>query len=1162
MRQIVDKIQFVQGRLNSDVDVELMPKGDSPVDPSQQNSGRLNLAHLDGNLGVLSTLKGSTQISISGIFYVSIMGSKYYEEDNSLIVFLNDFSRGVIVKISNSGVVSVIYNATSVGGQSLNFTTDVIKNIIIIGSGDDAQLIWISKVNPPRCINIAQIIANPTTTPIDLALDSPVTLPGVTIGSDTLIGTNNLYNKGYQFSIKYVYFDGKESSWSDWTEPVYPAFVYEGYNGVANNNLTAYNKLIITHTGIPIGVVSVKIAYRYVDIGNGVAGAWYLYDTVDVVGSSITYDFYDNKIKTPVDVDDIFTQYYDVPLYGSDIQILKDNKLAISDPVLGYDNVDINISLVTLYKEISQQVIYSNSYYIYDGTSQNVSISLTANTSVIFIFYLDEGATANSFHVVINVGDINNDYSYQLAKAVNESALNVGVTATRMSKNVVRFTTSAIYDTTVRQLVIRNSSLRNKSQKTGAIHYFALAYTYDNKNRKGRANISSSSYISIPYWPDLNLPLTYDGYHIAVGYEIINTAPTGATAWELLYGGSNIAAYYSLPVVCNSVDSGDIADITYDGGFIYIDVNAADNRILAENTKYSTLITFDARKGDRVRFKAKGYREIGSLIDDMDLFTNNIDLEIIDVDENGVIKIESNVVDEISNELNDIIGDGSYDVITIEVYRIDKEISADNLEYVSIGHKGIVSGGYHYHDSESGTWYRNSDQTVFTPRNQTASLSCRGIVICDNFHLFGNMYPMYQSGDIKTMSLVRSGIETNKASLSYNSRYQGGKVNYVDSQAKQRTIRGVKFGGAYSEDGLIYNELNKFMPDTDLVDLTDSYGDVCGLELVGFTLKAFQQSKVTSIGNRVNENFNADGTSYQVAINETLGEPRQMIDDYGTVFSKSIVKKDSYVYFYDIHNYCPVRNAPNGNQEITYGMSNFWKARSKALLASGISNLKVHAVYDYILDMYVLTVIDNANSSNSFTLGFCEANSRWGNTLPGWYSFFSYLPDGYANMSRNRMFFWKNNIFHEMHVNSVRNNFLTEQSSSYITIVSNEALGIMKVFESIWINSNSSLWESPNNTDIIIHEDGGTYRDQDGRTRHKIKMQSRLKSTLFKPIEGMFKAGYLKNLISSSSTPKQSDLYRGDVLRGRYLKQTLRNTATTGVHLRDVTIISSASEGN
>ncbi|MFA5409584.1 MAG: hypothetical protein WC343_12510, partial [Bacilli bacterium] len=88
-RQIQDIITFIQGRLNSDVDVEFMPKGDSPVDPSLQNSGRLNLAHLDGSLGVLSLLKGTTEISITHEIESSEKIIKICEDkENNAIILL------------------------------------------------------------------------------------------------------------------------------------------------------------------------------------------------------------------------------------------------------------------------------------------------------------------------------------------------------------------------------------------------------------------------------------------------------------------------------------------------------------------------------------------------------------------------------------------------------------------------------------------------------------------------------------------------------------------------------------------------------------------------------------------------------------------------------------------------------------------------------------------------------------------------------------------------------------------------------------------------------------------------------------------------------------------------------------------------------------------
>jgi prepilin-type processing-associated H-X9-DG protein len=1154
MKQLQHTIPFYEGKLNSDVDVELMPKGDSPVDPSEQHSGRLNFVMIDGHIGILSNPKGNTLIDLD-IYSYLIIASKWDEENNALILFLDDSARGLIIRILNTGIIEVIYWPGFVGGETLNFSsTEVIRNIKIIGSGTDAQLCWVSDRNPPRCINIAQIIANTATTPIDLALDSPIKIPTLTLGTDATVSSNNIYNKGYQFAVQFIYFDGKESSWSDWTYPLYPSRQYESVNGVSNKNIVSYNRIRISYTGIPSGVTEVKIGYRYVDIGSGVPSAWYLYDIVAVSASAITYYFFDNKNISAIDPDDILSQFYDVPLFGTDLEFLKDNKIAILNPVLGYDNVPITISLETLYRQAFSWATTFLSTDIASGATEDITLQIVANTSL-FIVFSDEGAYDVSFSILINVGSASDDYSYQVVRLADEYKVggNNYFTIIRLSTNTIRVVNILYYTGHVHQNVISNAALREKSQKAGAIRYLAIAYTYDNKNRKGSANISNTSYLSIPFWPDLRATITETNYVLAIGYEISNVADSEATGWEILDGGSNINNFYEIPLVCNTKGVPADNDIIYTNGLITLDVNAADDRILAKNPNYSTLITFDAAVGDRVRFISKGTFAVSPdyesrIVECNTLFTNTIDLEIIGVDQNGVLTLESNIT---NTELSDIIGNGSNHVVVVEVYSLNRNIPADTLAYTSIGVKGIVSGGYHQHVSEAGTWYKNSDGTAFVSRNQTASLSCRGVAIIGGYKIMANTHEMNETANLTQIQAVMPILETERMSFAYNSNYQGGKVNYVDAQAMQRTIKGVAYGGSYSEDGLIFNELNKFTDE--VVPLTDSYGDAVGMELIGHTLKIFQRSKVTTIGNLVNENYNADGSYYQVAINVTLGNPSPLTDDYGTVFAKSIVPVNGYIYVYDIFKHCVFRNANNGNEDVSkYGMANFWKVRSKALLVSGIDNLKVHAVFDYILGMYIITVIDTITSTNSFTLGFHEASNSWK-------TFFSFLPDGYAVMSDNRLFSYNDNLLYEHHINTLRNTFFGANGGYYITFVINE--GGQQVFESLWLNSNEIL-ESPEDDDIIIHEDGNIITDSDNYTRHRIKMQSRLKEGLFNPLEGLFKAPYLRNMLTSSTTPSQYDLIHGDVLRGRYLQQTLRGDSTSEVHLRSVTVNSSISSGN
>ncbi len=126
-----------------------------------------------------------------------------------------------------------------------------------------------------------------------------------------------------------------------------------------------------------------------------------------------------------------------------------------------------------------------------------------------------------------------------------------------------------------------------------------------------------------------------------------------------------------------------------------------------------------------------------------------------------------------------------------------------------------------------------------------------------------------------------------------------------------------------------------------------------------------------------------------------------------------------------------------------------------------------------------------------------------------------------------------------------RNNFYGEQKYSEIGIIINEEPHVVKVLDSLFINTsgNASLgeWEI---TQLIIPE---SINYPDG-------MYSRLPKERFEKREGVLYAEFLRNMRTTSSSISQIEALTGEPLRGEVAYMIMRNTDTEQVKLFKLSI--------
>lgn len=108
-------------------------------------------------------------------------------------------------------------------------------------------------------------------------------------------------------------------------------------------------------------------------------------------------------------------------------------------------------------------------------------------------------------------------------------------------------------------------------------------------------------------------------------------------------------------------------------------------------------------------------------------------------------------------------------------------------------------------------------------------------------------------------------------------------------------------------------------------DLQKKHGDITGLREIGFTLKAIQLYKETSIYiNRV-QSFNPDGTSQFILTDSFIGDIRPMEDSYGCQHPDSVMVNGRNLYYWDNSQGVFVRSSPNGQVVLDTKMKRYFK---------------------------------------------------------------------------------------------------------------------------------------------------------------------------------------------------------------------------------------------
>lgn len=259
------------------------------------------------------------------------------------------------------------------------------------------------------------------------------------------------------------------------------------------------------------------------------------------------------------------------------------------------------------------------------------------------------------------------------------------------------------------------------------------------------------------------------------------------------------------------------------------------------------------------------------------------------------------------------------------------------------------------------------------------------------------------------------------------------------------------------------NGLNSVEGDAQ-VAVSIQFGEITATREVGYTLKVYQERKSNSIYIGRESPVRADGSEDLVYVERVLGGLVIAAEDYGCVFPQSIVVHNRHVYFFDLYHGALIRDAPNGQQDISklYGTANLFNSLKSYILNGKKDVSRCIGAWDDDKGSYIFSYQDT--SIDFLGSGLLPATKVYGDIPPyftlsfqedlnQFKSLWSYLPEMMVSYGSTVICFLNGKAYLQ-NSNELHSNYFGQQYNQIVEVPSNVNPDEVKTFTAIEIQSN------------------------------------------------------------------------------------------------------------
>lgn len=1008
----------------------------------------------------------------------------------------------------------------------------------------DGRIYWVNGSEKPKSFNLERAVnyTNSLTgstyeDPIDLKNEilpwikrPPQLAPSAEYISVTeevglIVDFNNLRGKLFQFKYSFVYEDDQESAYSEISKIPLP----EGDLTVSGDWVSEYSRnnaiKILVYTGSSI-VKKINVAARVILDTN--EGDFFLFKTIDkfdsdsnrIIDDYVPYqiNFLNNNNIRNINTD-INSRYCDdIPISSNSVELLDGKYLSMAMPIKGYDpiisdlilthsfvgNIDYGASVRAIETFIITGVYGQTNYYI--TFSNPVSLNSTYRLTITFgdnsnvvaeyaVHETDPGIVVirNSiFNNLVSDTRLDSGEILKVDDAFFTNAILVKVKQVPTSSQIKSVTAS-----------IESGSISSfKSFKRAQYHQIGIVYN----DEFGRYNVvNNESTIFVPYH---EVNTDYDKLS-RISFEIRHRPPVWAKTYRFVY--KKKASYtYFIDVVNTEAILGGVDNIPAGHTFIKLNQAIKFYRDTNSNVKISDYVWI---KGDRCRSFYQ--RDSGNPIFEISPFVRKYKPTTdTDAEEDGFV-IKGSMPTYLQS------GTGKR-FVDIEVFRPNTEFSG-NIFYET---------GDSFDILDSGTDLRRHSATRTDIANGGVDQSSDLIIPASGYFTFGDVYMRARifPGGAPVI------IEDSEYSDFYSSEATdiGRAVVKITGGSEQKKLHRVVKSENFIED-TEYNLLNVFLPQSEFLPVSQSYGEIAGIKEVGDVLKVIQEHKETSIYIGKSSLKQADGTNITVISDKVFNQGNKYDSLFGTKYPHSIAANDRNLYYFDDTTGDFIRSAPNGQASISeeYRMKTYFKAKADELrISTNFTDIitAIDSNYDEVLITFI-------NGNESETIAFYEKEGLKGFV---WKAQIKPASGVFDNMGwyGNKLFSFLGGKIYEQNTGNL-NEFFGDQKDCSISFVVNAGSGDANKFSDIEISSNKNIWDV--RFDI---EEGVNYPVQ--KTILKPSIIRKKENRLYSPI--------LRNILGRNNAEDLSKLRSGQQMTGESILVTISNSTSEDVTLKEVEV--------
>ena len=680
---------------------------------------------------------------------------------------------------------------------------------------------------------------------------------------------------------------------------------------------------------------------------------------------------------------------------------------------------------------------------------------------------------------------------------------------------------TSITDPSSNELLVIESVGSTPSFKAGANHEFGIVY-HDKYGRTGNVNELGSIYVKA--LPERG---SNEQGNAAIRFNLSSTnvtAPSWATGYQIVYGGSSIADSFQYAVgggfarrLKTSVNDAAKFDVDTSVHNIYVSLETLSQY---QRDKKS-LRDYSFTKGDKLRIIAKRNANDNDFSYVTSSQSKLMEFDVVGYEtlDETPIKIQTAAIAEDENNPYK----GKFLVLTAPAVEgtAANTSSGDVNQYDGFDWYHVTGTNYNGSVTQSAVdnqWGQGVLVEIFTPKVPTAEKvyyeigERKPLLVSGRIDAaIGSHGPAFtvSSGDVRFRP-VATKIPTrisgswpfpaniNPATWIYRTVFledpaitdlyestswdQGRAHTVFEDAATVRRQNSITYSDAYAEDSARLT-LSQFTPSlANFLDLPSEDGKCSYLCNMSDMLMAIQENKVSRLSVNKSILSSAEGGGFVGLNTNVLNLLNRFDETLGTSNPESVLIYDGVGYFFDKIRYKAVQFNPGAIQAISdIGIKSSFETTSESFLKG--TNPKVVSGYDPVDDIYYITFHPvDTHLPNGRTLAY---NTR----IKGWQGEYTFVPEHYGTLKNKMMLLdyvdlsGTKKFIHLHGTNTSSNLFYTSASpaTSKVTVISNSNPSKVKAYEAISIEGQdewtttleSSLGQTTG--DLVFSKKEGTH---------------------------------------------------------------------------------------